>query len=618
MHQSLLIAALFPFACGGSVVGGVPEGSQDASGAEVSGPDAGDAADSDMEGGAPDIVDAADPPDVAPDLPSDVPVEPEPAEPDDLFALGPPVQVQISLDEAAYLGLQEEPFQDVPASLVIDGWTVEVPLTVRLGGRFGGQRTIDEKPSFEIAFDGSVAGLTHLVLNNNVMNRAQMRAQLSYAMARDFEVPAPRATWAWVTVNGATYGLYGLEESLEDPGFSVRWFGDTSGPVYRVGNSATDVVPDQVAGISKVVGDPADTSDLDALAAALASIESDSADEDIFEALALHLDVAAYVNFAALEIFVAHTQGYAMGPRNYALHRGGDGLWRFIASNMERSFRGITTPWIGRGIVQRLCLRSLQCRKAYGERLQAVVDRAAVNGILAVALSARQVVLGAIEADPKLEANPNQIEGAVNQTINRLVGWSEALPFNLACADPPSVDRDGDGFSGCTDDCDDDDPTVNPGQPELCNLKDDNCSGAIDDADGCEPCVPLVGADGISYEFCFEPRTWVDARDYCISRGGDLASIHSASMQVEIKDAAFDVLFQHWWVGLNDRDEEGVWTWTDGSPLDFEAWNDGEPNDSGGEDCGHLSTWGDGGWNDIPCSDAFPQVCQLPADTGGP
>ncbi len=59
----------------------------------------------------------------------------------------------------------------------------------------------------------------------------------------------------------------------------------------------------------------------------------------------------------------------------------------------------------------------------------------------------------------------------------------------------PHVDKDGDGWTPAQGDCDDNDPTVYPGAPIVCNDgKDNNCNGFIDDAepdmdgDGYPPC----------------------------------------------------------------------------------------------------------------------------------
>ena len=43
------------------------------------------------------------------------------------------------------------------------------------------------------------------------------------------------------------------------------------------------------------------------------------------------------------------------------------------------------------------------------------------------------------------------------------------------------VDEDGDGWMICEGDCDDTDPDTYPGAVELCDLKDNNCNGLVDD-----------------------------------------------------------------------------------------------------------------------------------------
>lgn len=73
------------------------------------------------------------------------------------------------------------------------------------------------------------------------------------------------------------------------------------------------------------------------------------------------------------------------------------------------------------------------------------------------------------------------------------------------------------------------------------------------------------------------------------------------------------------WMGASDAGTEGDWQWVtgpevgtsfwlglgDGVPVNggFSAWADGEPNDSGGEDCAQY--YPEGSWNDLPCDGPF-------------
>lgn len=79
---------------------------------------------------------------------------------------------------------------------------------------------------------------------------------------------------------------------------------------------------------------------------------------------------------------------------------------------------------------------------------------------------------------------------AAGTAIAALV-WSGAG----AAAPPACSDVDGDGYGiGCSagTDCNDHDPSVHPGAVEVCNFKDDNCNGLVDEAAGCA--VPVLDA----------------------------------------------------------------------------------------------------------------------------
>ena len=134
---------------------------------------------------------------------------------------------------------------------------------------------------------------------------------------------------------------------------------------------------------------------------------------------------------------------------------------------------------------------------------------------------------------------------------------------------------------------------------------------------GC--CPPYWVASETSCYYVDNTRTqrMSDAREKCKEMGGDLAIIRSANENQFIFDLVTKTrgIPEHWgvWIGLQ-RKADGNFQWVDGSPLEYNKWYPGEPNDTGGrEDCGHMGTSG-GGWNDSPCDwevkPAF--VCKMP------
>ena len=66
------------------------------------------------------------------------------------------------------------------------------------------------------------------------------------------------------------------------------------------------------------------------------------------------------------------------------------------------------------------------------------------------------------------------------------------------------------------------------------------------------------------------------------------------------------------YIGLDDRAREGTFTWTDGSRVSYTRWHSGEPNNVGigGEDCVQMRI-DSRSWNDIPCRDQLPYVCEI-------
>jgi len=115
--------------------------------------------------------------------------------------------------------------------------------------------------------------------------------------------------------------------------------------------------------------------------------------------------------------------------------------------------------------------------------------------------------------------------------------------------------------------------------------------------------------NGRTYRFCSAGYSWDGAKTQCQAMGMNLASINSQTENDFIGNTSGSIAQGSWWVGLNDQAAEGNYVWSDGSPYTFSAWNGGEPNNSGNEDCAEFMT-GNYRWNDLPCGASRYFVCE--------
>ena len=95
--------------------------------------------------------------------------------------------------------------------------------------------------------------------------------------------------------------------------------------------------------------------------------------------------------------------------------------------------------------------------------------------------------------------------------------------------------------------------------------------------------------------------TWEEAKEYCESQGGYLATITSQE-EDEFVYAYLRNNFEYEsaYFSFTDRDEEGTWVWDNGEVSSYTNWHSGEPNsENPNEDFAmYYYKYSDGSWND--------------------
>jgi len=180
---------------------------------------------------------------------------------------------------------------------------------------------------------------------------------------------------------------------------------------------------------------------------------------------------------------------------------------------------------------------------------------------------------------------------------------------------------------------------------EQCDGLDNDCDGEVDQGTACAPGCTGFLLDERPYAFCTSVADRNTALTTCAAQSMRLvwletpvessALIAALATLVPAQAGDGELVVQ---LGASDAEDEGEWRWVgnaaspdgfqfwegttaddDGEPVNgaYAAWDDIEPNDQGGEDCGALSVRGGetrdpGAWDDRACDETLPFVCETP------
>ncbi|KAJ1080258.1 hypothetical protein NDU88_000477 [Pleurodeles waltl] len=109
-----------------------------------------------------------------------------------------------------------------------------------------------------------------------------------------------------------------------------------------------------------------------------------------------------------------------------------------------------------------------------------------------------------------------------------------------------------------------------------------------------------------------ERMSWSEARNHCISKYTNLASIPVSDIQWAIsKLLMYPDSAPGAWIGLRRSRVWGYWYWVDEEPLNFNYWGKGEPNNPPFERCGMVSRSPGKNftWEDECCGVRLPFIC---------
>ena len=302
-------------------------------------------------------------------------------------------------------------------------------VAIHLKGGLGSFRPLDDKPALTLSFDRFAKGqrfhgLQKIHLNNSVQDPSFLSEKICREMFLAAGIPAPRAGHALVQLNQRNLGFYVLVEGWNKQ-FLKQYFKNVRGDLYDggFGNEITNH-------LAINSGDfPEDWSRLQALGEA-------AQEPDLSKRLARIgelLDLDRFLTFVAMEIMLAHWDGYTMNKNNFRVF---DDLSShrlvFLPHGMDQMFgvfRSTPTSTITphmKSLVSRAVVEVPEGRRRYLERMSQLL-----TNVFRVEPLTKHVQQMAAHLRPALADDPAALRD-FNYAVERLVARMAQRAISVA------------------------------------------------------------------------------------------------------------------------------------------------------------------------------------------
>jgi hypothetical protein len=238
---------------------------------------------------------------------------------------------------------------EVPATLVVDGETFP-----NVGVHFRGQSSYQRVPagykrslnlSLDWVHDGAdIDGYQTFNLLNSHEDPTFLRAVLYYEIARQY-IPAPRANYVRVVINGESWGVY-IHAQQFNGDFTREWFDTRDGARWKVpgsprGGGGLEYFGDSIAAYRRTFEIKTDDNEQDWRdLIEFTRVLNTTPLQDLEAALEPLLDIDEALWFLALDTALVNGDGYWVRASDYSLYKDPSGRFHVIPHDANETFSG--------------------------------------------------------------------------------------------------------------------------------------------------------------------------------------------------------------------------------------------------------------------------------------